>query len=183
MSWPFSASGSQTYTKTFTCDDDEGQHDNTATIRETGQSDDARVTVTCTPPPTTCTYTKGWYRNNGADTVIAVDGRTKAEAQAIFTATPGEPGSVTWQGGNDTLNLYQQLLAALNNLGGDANALNGPAEVDAAIAAAQAGTGGSGLAITTTLTQEQTSALIDVLSAFNEGTFAGFPHCTDEVVS
>ena len=51
LSWPFSSSGSQTYTRTFTCDEDEGQHDNTATIRETGQSDDASVVVTCTPPP------------------------------------------------------------------------------------------------------------------------------------
>jgi hypothetical protein len=51
LSWLFTDSGSQSYTRTFTCDEDEGQHDNTATIRETGQSDDASVTVTCTPPP------------------------------------------------------------------------------------------------------------------------------------
>lgn len=131
------------------------------------------------PPPTGCTYTKGWYRNNGEETVIAVDGRTKAQAQAIFDATPGKPGGVTWQGGNDVLNLYQQLLAALNNLGGDANEDNGPAAVDAAIDAAQNGTGGTALNITTTLTQEQVSDLIDVLSAFNEGQFAGWPHCDD----
>ncbi|MEM2094020.1 MAG: hypothetical protein QXI32_01830 [Candidatus Bathyarchaeia archaeon] len=45
-SWTFSASGSVTYDKIFTCDD-EGENINTATIRETGQSDDAVVTVTC----------------------------------------------------------------------------------------------------------------------------------------
>lgn len=179
MSWLFNDSGSQTYTRTFTCDVDEGEHDNTATIVETGQSDDATVTVRCTPPPSVCTYTKGWYRNNGADTVIAVDGRTKAEAQAIFAATPGQPGGVTFGGDATLLNLYQQLLAALNNLGGDANEDAGPAAVDAAIDAAQNGTGGTGLNITTTLTQEQMSDLIDVLSAFNEGEFAGFPHCDD----
>lgn len=184
MSWPFSDSGSVTYTKTFTCDRDEGEHNNTATIVETGQSDSATVTVNCTPPPpSVCTYTKGWYRNNGADTVIAVDGRTKSEAQAIFAATPGKPGGVTFGGNNTLLNLYQQLLAALNNLGGDANEDAGPAAVDAAIDAAQAGTGGSGLNITTTLTQGQMSDLIDVLSDFNEGQFAGFPHCSDEVLS
>ena len=49
MSWPFTASGSVSYTKTFACDGDEGAHTNTATIRETGQSDNATVTVTCTP--------------------------------------------------------------------------------------------------------------------------------------
>lgn len=125
-----------------------------------------------TPPPTGCTFTKGWYRNNGSDTVVPVDGRTKAQAQAIFDATPGKPGGVTWQGTNDVLNLYQQLLAALLNGGA-----SGPAAVQAAITAAQAGTGGANLAITTNLTQAQVSALINTLSSFNEGTFAGWPHC------
>ena len=46
-SWPFSDDGSVSYEKTFACGDDEGKHDNTATIRETGQSDDASVTVNC----------------------------------------------------------------------------------------------------------------------------------------
>jgi hypothetical protein len=43
----FSDSGSAAYSRTFTCDEDEGQHDNTATIVETGQSDSASVTVNC----------------------------------------------------------------------------------------------------------------------------------------
>ena len=134
------------------------------------------------PPPSGCTYTKGWYRNNGEETIIAVDGRTIAQAETIFDATPGQPGGVTWpEGNNDVLNLYQQLLAALQNLGGDANEDNGPAAVDAAIDAAQNGTGGVGLNITTTLTQQQVSDLIDVLSAFNEGEFAGWPHCETEL--
>jgi hypothetical protein len=46
-SWTFNASGSVMYNKTFTCDSDAGTHDNTATIRETGQSDGASVTVNC----------------------------------------------------------------------------------------------------------------------------------------
>jgi len=49
-SWTFSVSDSVTYTKTFTCED-EGENVNTATIRETGQSDSATVTVTCITPP------------------------------------------------------------------------------------------------------------------------------------
>ena len=134
-------------------------------------------------PSPNCTFTKGWYRNkNGSPTVIAVDGRTVLEAQTIFKATPGDPLGVTWtdQGapppfGNANLNLYQQLLAALQNLGGDP--LGGPPAVDAAIAAALAGTGGTGLDITVSLTSAERSALIDVLSDFNEGQFAGFPHC------
>ena len=129
-------------------------------------------------PAPSCTYTKGWYRNNGSSTVIAVDGRTIAQAQAIFNATPGKPGSVTWEGDNNTLNLYQQLLAALNNL--DGNALGGPPAVDAAIAAALAGTGGIGTNITLAPGTD-VSGLIETLSNFNEGEFAGFPHCDDEV--
>lgn len=45
--WEFNGSGSTTYTRTFTCNKDEGKHDNTAEIRETGQSDDASVNVNC----------------------------------------------------------------------------------------------------------------------------------------
>lgn len=44
---PFSDDGSTTYDRTFACDADEGTHDNTATIVETGQSDGASVTVNC----------------------------------------------------------------------------------------------------------------------------------------
>ena len=51
MSWQFSNSGSQTYTRTFDCDEDKGTHSNTATIVQTGQSDSASVSVTCVPPP------------------------------------------------------------------------------------------------------------------------------------
>ena len=132
------------------------------------------------PPPSVCTYTKGFYRNHGSDLVIAVDGRTKAQAQAILDATPGKPGSVDFGGDNTLLNLYQQFLTALINLGGDANEDNGPTAVDNAIDAVQAGTSGTGLTITTTLTQTEMSDLINTLSAFNEGLLAGFPHCDED---
>ncbi len=131
---------------------------------------------TLNPPSTGCTYTKGWYRNNGSHTIIAVDGRTVGQQQAIFGATPGKPGGVTWGANNNNLNLYQQLLAALNNLGGDAT--GDPADVDAAISAALLATGGSGTAITVAAGTD-VSGLINVLSAFNEGTFTGWPHCDD----
>jgi hypothetical protein len=130
-----------------------------------------------TKPSTGCTYTKGWYRNNGSNTIIDnVDGRSIANQQAIFGATPGKPGGVTWGANNNNLNLYQQLLAALNNLGG--NATGGPDAVDAAISAALGATGGSGKSITVNAGTD-VSGLINVLSAFNEGTFAGWPHCDD----
>jgi hypothetical protein len=125
------------------------------------------------PPPSGCTYTKGWYRNNGSNTVTAVDGRSKSDAQKIFDATPGKPGGVSWGANNDVLNLYQQLLAALLNGG----AGSGISAVTGAITAAQNGTDGNGLVITTNLSQAQVSALINTLSSFNEGSFRGFPHC------
>jgi hypothetical protein len=138
---------------------------------------DARVTfVNEPPPPTGCTYTKGWYRNNGSNTIIAVDGRTIGQEQQIFDATPGKPGNVTWGDDNNNLNLYQQLLAALNNLGGNATA--GPPAVDAAVAAALAATSGTGTTIIVAAGTD-VSGLIDVLSSFNEGEFAGWPHCAD----
>jgi len=143
-------------------------------------------------PPDICTYTKGWYQNkNGSPTVTDMDGRLKAANQAIFAATPGKPGDVTWgRNGatdnkpNNLLNLYQQLLAALHNLGGNPTA--GPNDVDDAIADALAGTNEDGKGdyhINTTLSDTEISDLIETLSAFNEGKFAGFPHCTDEVLN
>ncbi|HEX6943067.1 MAG TPA: hypothetical protein VF128_09055 [Gemmatimonadaceae bacterium] len=162
--------------------DSEDEATSTATVYV--NSDEGRI-VTFTndysaPTPSGCTYTKGWYRNNGSSTVISVDGRTVADAQAIFAATPGKPGSVTFGGDATLLNLYQQFLAALNNLGGDANAHNGPQAVDDAIDAVDLGTSdGPGLAITTTLTQTEMSGYIATLSQFNEGLLTGWPHCAD----
>jgi len=124
------------------------------------------------PPPGGCTYTKGWYRNNGSSTVVDVDGRSAAEAQAIFKATPGKPNGVTWGADNNNLNLYQQLLAAMLNGGA-----TGPAAVQTAIGAAQAATGGSGLNITVAAGTD-VSGLISTLSQFNEGLLAGWPHCS-----
>jgi hypothetical protein len=54
MSWLVSASGTKTYSRTFTCDRDKGMHTNTAKIRETGQSASATVTVTCKDKPKDC---------------------------------------------------------------------------------------------------------------------------------
>jgi hypothetical protein len=69
----FSDTGSTSYTRTFGCDGDEGQHDNTATIVETGQSDDASVTVNCheltvtKDAATSLTKTWTWTIDKSAD--------------------------------------------------------------------------------------------------------------------
>lgn len=143
MSWLFTDSGTQTYTKTFRCDEDKGTHDNTATIRETGQSDDARVTVTCKPPPppsSGCSLTQGYWKTHskyagakkydarwaliGEDTTFFLSGKTWY--QAINTSSAG---------GNAYYILAHQYIAARLNLAGGASST--PA-VNAALAAATA---------------------------------------------
>jgi len=123
-------------------------------------------------PPTGCTYTKGWYQSKNA-TLTGVDGLSIEMEAAFFAATPNKTGSVSFVGPNNLLNLYQQLLAALEN-GGE----SGPTEVQDAIQDAQDGTSVSlGGELTTTLSNTEISALISTLSAFNEGTFENWPHC------
>jgi hypothetical protein len=72
-SWSFNDDGSVSYSSTFTCDEDEGTHNNTATIRETGQSDSASVTVNCyeltvtKDASTSLTRTWSWTINKVGD--------------------------------------------------------------------------------------------------------------------
>jgi hypothetical protein len=83
VSWVFNDSGSVSYTRTFTCDADEGSHNNTATIRETGQSDSASVTVNCYAltvtknASTSLTRTWNWTidKSADADTLLLSDGQ------------------------------------------------------------------------------------------------------------
>lgn len=72
-SWQFGDSGSVSYNKTFTCGSDQGTHNNTATIRETGQNDSASVIVNCyalaatKTAATTFDRTYKWNINKEAD--------------------------------------------------------------------------------------------------------------------
>ena len=107
--------------------EDAGSHSNTATIRETGQSDDARVTVTCKPPPEPgCTLTQGYWKTHskyagakkydatwaliGEDTAFFSSGKTWY--QAINTSSAG---------GNAYYILAHQYIAAKLNLAGGAS--------------------------------------------------------------
>jgi hypothetical protein len=123
------------------------------------------------PPPSGCTFTKGWYQSKNA-TLTGVDGLTIQVEAAFFAAQPNKTGSVSFVGPNNLLNLYQQLLAALENGGA-----GGPQAVQDAIAAAQAGTTVTGTVLTTSLSNTDISNLINTLSSFNEGTFPNWPHC------
>jgi hypothetical protein len=82
---------------------------------------------------------------------------------------------VTFGGNNLLLNLYQQYLTALINLDG----AQPPSAIASTLTAVANGTDGSGLNITTTLTQEQLSDYTAILTNFNEGNVTGWPHCDD----
>ena len=137
--------------------------------------------------PGACTFTKGFYRNHDSATaaIIAAAGGTlrvgnknlsTARVQAILDATPGKPGNVTFTR-NLLLNLAQQLIAAELNLAGGSNA---PAQVLQAITAANNAisvTLNGTIALTTSLTRTQMSALVSTLSAFNQGKFPEAAHC------
>jgi hypothetical protein len=59
---------------------------------------------------------------------------------------------------------------------------SGPASIQTALGEVAAGLTFNHKAITTTFTQAQVSNYISILSNFNEGKLAGFPHCGDEVL-
>jgi hypothetical protein len=179
MSWLFSGSGSVSYTKTFRCDEDKGTHDNTATIRETGRSDDARVTVTCTPPPDDgCTLTQGYWKTHsaygpapydstwaliGEDTAFFSSGKTWY--QAINTSSAG---------GNAYYILAHQYIAAKLNLAGGTSSTP-------AVAAALAGAEAFYAAYTPSSTlsktvRAQAIGYAETLGAYNEGGI-GPGHC------
>lgn len=88
-SWLFTDTGQQTYERTFECDAGEGQHDNTATIRETGQSDSASVVVNCyalgVEKTAQTSFTRTW-----AWTI------TKTADESDLTLAPGQVFDVTY---------------------------------------------------------------------------------------
>ncbi len=135
MSWLFAASGSVSYDRTFTCDEAAGTHDNTATIRETGQHDSASVTVTCTPPPPPgCTYTQGYWKNHATGKKADATWALVGGPNAVFFSS-----GMSWitlfgtppKGGNAYIILAHQYMAArLNVLAGASST----AQVNAALA-------------------------------------------------
>ncbi len=88
-SWQFDDSGMVMYERTFGCDGDEGQHDNTATIVETNQSDSASVTVNCyalgVEKTAETTFTRTWEWSI-----------TKTADQTDLILSPGQVFDVTY---------------------------------------------------------------------------------------
>lgn len=133
QSFSFSASGSQTYNQTFTCDNDKGTHNNTATIRETGQSDSASVTVNCyalavsKTANTSLTRTYAWRITKSADqssltlaigqsfvvnytVVVNVTGHTDSDWAANGTITVHNPAPI-----DATINSVSDVVSGLGS--------------------------------------------------------------------
>jgi hypothetical protein len=178
LTWLFSDTGSRTYERTFTCDRDEGKHDNTATIRETGQSDDAQVTVTCTPPDEGCSLTQGYWKTHskygpapydstwaliGEDTAFFISGKTWYQ---VIKQPPA--------GGNAYYILAHQYIAARLNIAGGTGST---AAVNAALAGATTffGTYTPSSSLSSSV-RDQAIAWAGTLGAYNEGDI-GPGHC------
>jgi hypothetical protein len=139
------------------------------------------VTLTCgstPPPPTVCTYTKGYYRNHPTATagvIAGMGGSVKvgsanldaAQAQAVLTGTNVTATS------NLLLNLAQQLITAELNVARGSTASAG---VQAAIVSANAAITtivGSQIQLSTALSNDAVSALVYAIEGFNSATDCG----------
>jgi hypothetical protein len=179
------------YARTFVCDADAGQHDNTATIVETGQSADASVNVTCTPPveDVGCTLTQGYWKTHSASGPAPYDaagwGALGDFDGDTFEEEAGEtlPGSTqSWlqvfktppKGGNVWYQLAHQFMAAYLNVQTGASA---PTEVSDALTSAEAWlaahTPGQNLKAKSAPEAGEWASL---LGSYNEGTI-GPGHC------
>ncbi len=106
----FSDTGVVTYTHTFVCFDDEGEHPNTATIIETEQQADADVTVECLDPDTETAWASNEVgvplelpfnpdgQGNWA-TYVAYDGTEKITT--FFAGQTNDAGTVTFSAPSD----------------------------------------------------------------------------------
>jgi hypothetical protein len=118
-SYHFSASGSVSYDQTFACPQDAGTHTNTATITQTGQPDDATVTVTCNVAAG-CTYSMGYYwqqHQESIDPLLPISlGSLEVTTRAQAVAILGIPDA-----SNGIDKLYAQLLTAKLNINNGAD--------------------------------------------------------------
>ncbi|HLE48513.1 MAG TPA: hypothetical protein VI819_00560 [Patescibacteria group bacterium] len=182
------------YARTFTCDQDAGQHDNTATIVETGQSDSESVVVTCTPPVLGCTLTQGYwkthsdqgpapYDSEGWGGLGDFDGDTVNEEEAEAFYSSGKSWLQVFNTapkGNAYYILAHQYMAAVLNAATGANV---PSEVQDAMDDAAALFGTYTPAQVAAMkgnnpVRQQFVNLAGVLGDYNEGTI-GPGHCTD----
>jgi hypothetical protein len=123
-SWSFNGSGSVSYDKTFTCDGDEGKHDNITTIEETGQSDDASVTVNCyalevtKDASTSFKRTYGWSIDKSADqsSLTLSTGQSFLVNYSVMVSVTGYTDSDWAVSGNISVHNPAPMAATLNSV-------------------------------------------------------------------
>jgi len=145
------------------------------------------ATLTCgssPPPPSVCTYTKGFYRNHpGATAAVIADmggtvkvgslSLTAAQAQAVLNTTPGQASNVTYTS-NLLLNLAQQLITAELNVARGSTASAGlQGAIASANAAINASVNGSQITLSSALGTDAASALEIAIESFNSASDCG----------
>lgn len=136
QTFSFSASGSQTYTKTFTCDADAGKHDNTATIKETGDKASASVTVNCyslavsktANTSLTRTYTWGITKSADQSSLTLAIGETFTVNYTVVVNVTGHTDSNWAASGKITVHNPAPIDATINSVTDEAGL--GPITVD-----------------------------------------------------
>jgi uncharacterized repeat protein (TIGR01451 family) len=153
---------------------------NTASVSATNESPrkilnntaSASISVTCPPPPSGCTLTQGFWKNHPeawpvSSLTLGTVSYTSDELGQIFD----EPVA-----GNGLISLAHQLIAAKLNVasGADPSAVaQSISDADALIGSLVVPPVGSGF-----LDPDDTSDLVDALTAFSEGT-TGPGHCEE----
>lgn len=133
----YSGSATITYSRTFTCDGDEGKHDNTATIVETQQSDSASVTVNCyevtvtKTANTSFTRTYGWSIDKSADQteLTLMPDETFLVHYSVSVNTTGSTDSDWAVAGSITVHNPAPIAATINSVS-DVMSVDGTVTVD-----------------------------------------------------
>ena len=150
---------------------------NTATLtvgsRARSKTATASISVTCPPTDGGCTFTQGFWKNHPEVWPVS------SLALGSVTYTAAELGTIFDEpvAGNGLISLAHQLIAAKLNVANgadDTDIAQAIADADALIGGLVVPPVGSGF-----LSPDDTSALVDALTDFNEGT-TGPGHCDEE---
>ncbi len=167
-SWQFSGNSSVNYNKTFSCNADQGTHDNTATIIETQQSDSASVSVNCYMPTitknanTSFTRTYSWSIDKTADQgqLTLSPGQIFPVNYTVAVNTAGYADSAWAVAGTITVHNPAPMAATLNSVSDQVSGM-GPVSVDCPVAFPYSLDPGA------TLTCSYSSSLPDAVSRIN----------------
>ncbi len=167
----FNSSGSQTYDKTFKCNDDQGTHNNTATIQETGQTSSASVTVNCyalgvsKTANTSLTRTYTWNITKSADqtSLILAIGQTFTVNYTVVVDVSGHTDSNWAASGQITVHNPAPIAATINSVSDVVSGL-GPITVNCPVNFPYS------LAANSDLVCSYTTSLPDASSRTNTGT-------------